>query len=147
MLKRIIASTVMATATHTMRPSRSQRPRKEEVAGGEACALISPTPRPSSLVPSVTTPLYSTTVSQALRQTLQVGVLRELRRIPLPRTPVNKSGQASFEARSDYTRRCCRHLRLHWLLLLSVLARKLLGTVHNDHHYRHRAPQPSAQPG
>src|SRR5215218_1275994 len=80
MLKRIIASTVMATATHTMRPSRSQRPRKEEVAGGEACALISPTPRPSSLVPSVTTPLYSTTVSQALRQTLRVGVLRELLR-------------------------------------------------------------------
>src|SRR5215204_2401274 len=71
MLKRIIASTVMATATHTMRPSRSQRPRKEEVAGGEACALISPTPRPSSLVPSVTTPLYSTTVSRALRQPLR----------------------------------------------------------------------------
>jgi len=71
MLKRIIASAVMATATHTMRPSRSQRPRKEEVAGGEACALISPTPRPSSLGPSVTTPLYSTTVSQALRQTLR----------------------------------------------------------------------------
>src|SRR5215216_7428621 len=71
MLKRIIASAVMATATHTMRASRSQRPRKEEVAGGEACALISPTPRPSSLVPSVTPPLYSTTVSQALRQPLR----------------------------------------------------------------------------
>src|SRR5215208_942476 len=99
MLKRIIASTVMATATHTMRPSRSQRPRKEEVAGGEACALISPTPRPSSLVPSVTTPLYSTTVSRALRQPLRSRRSRtnfgespkgELRRIPIPRTPVNK---------------------------------------------------------
>src|SRR5919112_3605537 len=89
MLKRIIASAVMATATHTMRASRSQRPRKEEVAGGEACALISPTPRPSSLVPSVTTPLYSTTVSQALRQTLRVGVLRELLRTPCMRTSEN----------------------------------------------------------
>src|SRR5829696_33706 len=85
MLKRIIASAVMATATHTMRASRSQRPRKEEVAGGEACALISPTPRPSSLVPSVTTPLYSTTVSQTLR----VGVLRELLRTPCMRTSQN----------------------------------------------------------
>src|SRR5215203_1223077 len=70
----------------------------------------------------------------------------ELRRIPIPRTPVNKSGQASSEARSDYTRRCCRHLRLLWVLLLSVLARKVLGTVHNDHHYRHRAPQRCVQP-
>src|SRR5215216_4779286 len=90
MLKRIIASTVMATATHTMRPSRSQRPRKEEVAGGEACALISPTPRPSSLGPSVTTPLYSTTVSQALRQPLRVGVLRELLRTPCMRTSMRR---------------------------------------------------------
>src|SRR5829696_2311332 len=84
MLKRIIASTVMATATHTMRPSRSQRPRKEEVAGGEACALISPTPRPSSLVPSVTTPLYSTTVSQTLRQPLRGEVHEDIRLLHLP---------------------------------------------------------------
>src|SRR5918995_3302925 len=90
MLKRIIASAVMATATHAIRASRSQRPRKEEeVAGGEACALISPTPRPSSLVPSVTASLYSTTVSQALRQTLRVGVLRELLRTPCMRTSQN----------------------------------------------------------
>src|SRR5918993_5914683 len=57
----------------------------------------------------------------------------EVRRIPLPRSRVNKSGQASSEARSDYTRRCCRYLRLHWLLLLSVLAQEMLRTVHNDH--------------
>src|SRR5919112_958990 len=89
MLKRIIASTVMANTTQATRAGRSQRPRKEEVAGGEACALISPTPRPSSLGPSVTTPLYSTTVSQALRQTLRVGVLRELLRTPCMRTSEN----------------------------------------------------------
>jgi hypothetical protein len=34
-------------------------------------ALILSTPRPRSLVPCVTTPLYSTTVSQALRLTLR----------------------------------------------------------------------------
>src|SRR5215207_2042324 len=33
--------------------------------------LIGPTPRPCAFVPSVTTPLYSTTVSKALRQTLR----------------------------------------------------------------------------
>src|SRR5688572_18075430 len=63
-----------------------------------------------------------------------------------PRTPVNKSGQASSEARSDYTRRCCRHLRLHWFLLLAMLAGKVLRTVHKDQDNRHHAPQPSAQP-
>src|SRR5215208_6224722 len=61
--------------------------------------LIPPSlPCPCSLVPSVTTPLYSTIVSQALRQTLRSGVMRyflelrhgELRRIHLPRTSVNK---------------------------------------------------------
>src|SRR5215213_3887047 len=51
-----------ATATHSTRARRSQRP----------CNL---TPRRCSLVPSVTTPLYSTSVSQALRQTLLVGNL------------------------------------------------------------------------
>ena len=105
MLKRIIASAVMATANHTMRPSRSQRPRKEEVAGGEACALISPTPRPCSLVPSVTTPFYSTTVSRALRQPLRSRRSRtnfgespkgEVLRIPIPRTSVNKPRFGTF---------------------------------------------------
>src|SRR5215216_545470 len=33
--------------------------------------LITPTPRSCSLAPSVTTPLYSTTICQALRQTLR----------------------------------------------------------------------------
>src|SRR5215213_8419386 len=64
-----------------------------------------------------------------------------------PRTPVNKAGQASSEALSDYTRGCRRYLRLHGvLLLLAMLARKVLRTVHNDHHDRHRAPQRCEQP-
>src|SRR5918993_181020 len=56
--------------THAARARSSQRPRKI-VANGEARVLILPTPRPCSFVPSVTTPLYSTTVSQPLRQTLR----------------------------------------------------------------------------
>src|SRR3712207_1023190 len=42
--------------------------------------LIPPTPRAWSLAPSVTTPLYSTTVSQALRQTLRSRGQNELLR-------------------------------------------------------------------
>src|SRR5215203_5571347 len=39
--------------------------------------LIPPPPRSRSFVPSVTTPLYSSTVSQSLRQTLRGGVPKE----------------------------------------------------------------------
>src|SRR5215211_684127 len=39
--------------------------------------LLPTTPRSCSLASSVTTPLYSTTVSQALRLTLRAGVPRE----------------------------------------------------------------------
>src|ERR687889_1087514 len=39
--------------------------------------LILPSPRPRSLAPCVTTPLYNTTVSQALRQTLRGDIPRE----------------------------------------------------------------------
>src|SRR5919112_310106 len=68
MLKRIIASTVMAITTQATRAGRSQRARR--VAPGDG-VLILPIPPPCSVVPSVTTLLYSTTVSQALRQTLR----------------------------------------------------------------------------
>src|SRR5215203_4006837 len=71
----------------------------------------------------------------------------EVRGIPLPRTWVNKSGQASSETRSNYTGGARRHLRLHGLLLLAMLAGKVLRTVHKDQDNRHHAPQPSAQPG
>src|SRR5918995_5406498 len=54
---------------------------------------------------------------------------------------------AFSESLSDYTRGCLRYLRLHGvLLLLAMLAGKVLRTVHNDHHDRHRAPQRCEQP-
>src|SRR5215212_3460932 len=39
----------------------------------EARRLVPPTSRPCSLAPSVTSPLYSATVSQTLRQTLRAS--------------------------------------------------------------------------
>src|SRR5215213_3953795 len=45
-------------------------------------ALIPSTPLLCSLAPSVTTPLYSTIVSQALRQTLRAEVPREYPPVP-----------------------------------------------------------------
>src|SRR5215204_393751 len=48
--------------------------------------LIPPTLRLCCLDPSVTTPLYSTTVSQALRQTLRSQAVSELPRMPRMRT-------------------------------------------------------------
>ena len=62
----------MATATHATRPRTSQRPRKV-VAGVEARGLISPAARLRlcSLDSIVTTPLYRTIVSRALRQPLR----------------------------------------------------------------------------
>jgi len=60
----------VAMISHAARARRSQRSRKV-VADGKARVLIPPSPRRCSFVPSVTTPLYSTTVSQALRQTLR----------------------------------------------------------------------------
>src|SRR5215204_4336138 len=74
MLKRIIASTVMAITTQATRAGRSQRARR--VVPGDGVPIL-PFPRPCSLVLSVTTPLYSTTVSQALRHTLRTDTLEE----------------------------------------------------------------------
>src|SRR5215211_591280 len=59
-----------ATTTHATRTMGSQRPRRV-VDEGEALVLIPPTPGSCSLILSVTTTLYSTIVSQALRQTLR----------------------------------------------------------------------------
>src|SRR5918997_5735599 len=104
------------------------------VGGHDECFLLSdPLPRRAKL--STTSMVPSLHRSAQFRRTL------------LPRTPVNKAGQASSEALSDYTRGCRRYLRLHGvLLLLAMLARKVLRTVHNDHHDRHRAPQRCEQP-
>src|SRR5215210_5090046 len=70
MLKRIIASAEMATATQATRAGRSQRPRRV-MAGGEVRVLILPFTQLCSLDPSSTTPLYSTTISHPLRETLR----------------------------------------------------------------------------
>ena len=50
-------------------------------------ALIPPSPRPCSFAPSLTTPLYSISVSKALRQTLRNSFLARVSRTktPLPR--------------------------------------------------------------
>src|SRR5215212_12282432 len=61
----------IATDTHATRASRSQRP----------CKLI---PRPCSFALFVTTPLYSTTVSRTLRQTLRGEVHEDIRLHQLP---------------------------------------------------------------
>src|SRR5215218_2943009 len=63
--------------THAALARSSQRPRKI-LADGEARVLIPPSPRPCSFVRSVTTPLYSTTVSQALRQPLRGKGLNDI---------------------------------------------------------------------
>src|SRR5918995_745072 len=77
MLKRIIASAVMATATQATRAGRSQRPRRVR-AGGEVRVLILPFTQLCSLVPSRTQALYSITVSQSLRQPLRGGRVRTI---------------------------------------------------------------------
>src|SRR5215217_5532875 len=64
------ASADTAISAHVTRARRSQRPRSV-VADVEARVLIPPALRPCSLAPSVTTPLYSTTVCQTLRRTLR----------------------------------------------------------------------------
>src|SRR5829696_4444120 len=51
--------------------------------------LILPTPCSCSLVPDVTTPLYSSTVSQTLRHPLRSQAVRELLRTPCMRTSEN----------------------------------------------------------
>src|SRR5215204_858514 len=87
-LKRTIASAVMATATHARRARRSKCPCR--VDGGEARVLIPPVPRFILLAPlSVTTSLYSTTVSRALRQPLRSRGENELLRTPCLRTYEN----------------------------------------------------------
>src|ERR687893_2426310 len=88
MLKRIIASAVMATATQATRASKSQPPRMEEVAGGEARILIPPNPRSCSLASSVITLPYKTTVSQTLRRRGSGANFREPPKGEVPRIPL-----------------------------------------------------------
>ena len=63
----------------------SESPQSDHASEEAARGVIPPIPLPRSLAPSITTPLYSATVCQALRQPLQGGVVCELRRTPLRR--------------------------------------------------------------
>src|SRR5215216_7487365 len=69
-----------ATFATNMTSARVASDQASQVA---ARVLIPPTPRLCSLAPSVTTPLYSTTVSKALRQPLR-GDLKDY--LPAPAT-------------------------------------------------------------
>jgi hypothetical protein len=60
----------------------TERPASVQASQEAAREFALPTPRSCWLVPSVTTPLYSTSVAHALRQTLRSGVVRELLRTP-----------------------------------------------------------------
>jgi hypothetical protein len=53
------------------------RPASDHASHAEVLVLTLAPPRPCSLLPTVTTPLYKTTVSQALRQTLRGGLVRK----------------------------------------------------------------------
>src|SRR5688572_4301909 len=55
--------------------------------------LIPPTPRPCFIGPSVTASHYSTTVFQALRQTLRSRAVSELRRTPSTRSSQNSTSR------------------------------------------------------
>src|SRR5215213_7884284 len=70
--------------------------------------LVGLTPRPCCLIPSVTTALYSTTASQALRQTLR-GSLSKPRRAELSKYhPVigKRCMLASTKLMADFSRGC-----------------------------------------
>src|SRR5918994_3189861 len=68
----------------------SERPASDHANHEAARVLIPPTPRPCSLARSVTTPLYSATVSQTLRQALRSRAVIGLPRIHLLGTSVHK---------------------------------------------------------
>src|SRR5688572_21908129 len=62
----------------------SVNPQSDQASHAATRALIPSTPLLCALAPSVTTPLYSTTVSQALRQTLRGDIPRK--HLPAPPT-------------------------------------------------------------
>src|SRR5215218_2313975 len=72
------------------RRSATESATSDQASQEAARVLIPPTPCSCSLAPSVTTPLYSTTLSKALRQSLRSQVVSELPRTPLLGTSVNK---------------------------------------------------------
>src|SRR5215204_4555774 len=66
-----------------------ESPQSDHASQEAVRVLIPPTPRSRSFVSSVTTPLYSTTVCQALRQPLRSQAVSELPRIPKRRSSQN----------------------------------------------------------
>src|SRR5215203_2717440 len=78
---------VRASATPLTR-SATESTTSDQASQAAERVLIPPTRRPCSLAPSVTTLLYSTTVSQTLRQPLRASFSErgsaELTKIPLP---------------------------------------------------------------
>src|SRR5829696_4720410 len=76
-----------ASATHTAHSDHASQAAVRR--------LIPPTPRPCSLAPCVTTPLYRAAVSQTLRQTLRSRAGSQLPRISLLGTWVNKPTRAT----------------------------------------------------
>src|SRR5215211_1245016 len=71
----------------------NESPQSDHASQEAVRVLIPPTPRSRSFVSSVTTPLYSTTVCQALRQPLRSQAVSEL-----PRMPTRRSSQNSKNA-------------------------------------------------
>src|SRR5688500_17962399 len=65
-------------------PSATHTRHSDQASHAAVRRLIPPTPRSCSLAPSVTTPLYNTTVSQPLRQTLRGEV--PIGYLPVPAT-------------------------------------------------------------
>src|SRR5215218_6059560 len=93
---------------HARHPQRPRQP-------GSSAAAHPTNPRPCSIVPSVTTPLYSITVSYSSRHPLRSQAVSELRRTPYRRssenTPSRKVGGIRARGRTRATTpRPCRLL-------------------------------------
>ena len=92
------SSTDMMVSATLAKNMATERPASDQASQEEARVFALPSSRSRRCVPSATTPLYRTLVSQALRNAVREGIrtnfleLRqhEVRRIPLPRTRVNK---------------------------------------------------------
>src|SRR5215212_9786755 len=106
-----------------MAASTTHRVHTDHASKAAARRFLPPTPRSCSLAPSVTTPLYSTTVSQTLRG----GVVSELPRMPIPRTSVNK-GKKRRKARSGVRWPLGYDLEVPSLVLIQRVACLVLNT-------------------
>ena len=91
----------------------SERVASDQASHAAARMLIPPIPRPCSLVPSVTRPLYSTTVSRALRRLLRGGNLWSNINLPIFRETAAKMPiKASRLSSCPVLNTSCRPFRL-----------------------------------